>query len=338
MVWLLLPAAAGLSFFLTGSLRRYALVRSLMDIPNERSSHSLPTPRGGGLSFVVVFLLCLMMLGWLSVLPARLLLALFGAGVIVAMIGWLDDHGHVAARWRLLAHFSAAIWSLAWIGGLAPLPMLGWEIDLWWPGHLLAVIYLVWLLNLYNFMDGIDGIAGVEAVTVSLGGLLLFLLCAPDSAALAWLPALLGGTVLGFLIWNFPPAKIFMGDAGSGFLGMMLGVISIIASHEQSQFFWSWIILLGVFSVDATVTLLRRVMNGEKVYEAHRSHAYQYASRQLGAHKPVTLAVGAINLLWLLPIALLVGMKWLDGLAGVLIAYTPLVWLAFRFKSGVRED
>lgn len=128
-----------------------------------------------------------------------------------------------------------------------------------------------------------------------------------------------------------------MGDAGSGFLGIVLGVMSLQAGWMQPELLWAWLILLGVFVVDATLTLLERLHRGEKVYQAHCTHAYQHAARHVGRHLPVTLAVGTINLCWLLPIALWVGLGRLDGLLGVLIAYTPLVVLAKRLRAGRPE-
>ena len=335
-VLLLVVSLAVLAWILTAQLRRYALARSLMDIPNARSSHSLPTPRGGGVAIVIAFLLGLGVAFFAGLgIPAELFYALLGAGLGVALLGFLDDHGHIAARWRLLGHFVAAAWALYWLGGLPPLVIFGGLMQLSWIGHVLAAFYLVWLLNLYNFMDGIDGIASVEAICVCVGGALLYLLLGkPD---LALLPLMLAAAVAGFLYWNFPPARIFMGDAGSGFLGIVLGIMSIQAGWVDQTLFWSWVILLGVFVVDATFTLLRRLLRGDKVYEAHRSHAYQYASRQFGRHLPVTLAVGAINLAWLLPIALLVGTGRVDGAIGVVLAYAPLVLLAIRFHAGELE-
>lgn len=323
------------TFILTWFLRRYALASSLMDIPNERSSHSVPTPRGGGVAIVISFLAVLLFMGSTQWLAWPFVIGIVGAGATVAVLGFLDDHGHIAARWRLLGHFSAAAWALYWLGGLPPLLIFGYSFDLGFIGHALAAIYIVWMLNLYNFMDGIDGIASIEAICVCLGGGLLYLLL--DSSTLALIPILLATAVAGFLCWNFPPARIFMGDAGSGFLGLILAVLSLQAAWFKTELLWSWVILLGVFVVDATFTLLRRLMRGDKVYEAHRSHAYQYASRQLGAHRPVTLAVMLINLIWLLPIALLVGLNYLDGFFGVLIAYTPLALLALKFKAGMLE-
>lgn len=323
------------SFVLTAALRKYALAKSLIDVPNARSSHSVPTPRGGGLAIVVSLLVGLVVVIAAGGLAWGEGVALIGAGGLVAVVGFLDDHGHIAARWRLLAHFGAAFWALAWLGGAPLLEVFGEQVDLGWVGWVLVAVYFVWVLNLYNFMDGIDGIASVEAICVCLGGALLYALAGRGELALV--PLMLAAGVGGFLCWNFPPARIFMGDAGSGFLGIVLGILSVQAGWVQPSLFWGWVILLGVFVVDATFTLVRRLMRGDKAYEAHRSHAYQYASRQVGSHLPVTLTVGAINVAWLLPIALLVGTGWVDGVVGLVVAYAPLVVLAVKFRAGELE-
>lgn len=335
-LWFLLPLAVFATFLLTWLLRRYALAKSLMDIPNARSSHSVPTPRGGGVAIVVTFLALLPLLGWVGWLGWPSVIGLFGGGVWVAVVGFLDDHGHIAARWRLLAHFIGAGWLLAWLPALPQLALAGYNLDLGLVGYGLAALMLVWLLNLYNFMDGIDGIASIEAITVCVGGALLYALIGIPMLAAA--PLLLAACVGGFLVWNFPPARIFMGDAGSGFLGLILGGLTLQAAWVTPQLLWGWLILLGVFIVDATFTLLRRLLRGDKVYEAHRSHAYQYASRQYGAHLPVTLAVLAINVLWLLPWACIVALGYVDGFLALLISWLPLVLLAVRFNAGQLEQ
>jgi Fuc2NAc and GlcNAc transferase len=332
--WLMLIGVL-VSFVLTYCLRRYALHRSLLDIPNARSSHSTPTPRGGGVAIVISHVLALMLMVEAGILDISVFLAMTGAGLLIAVIGFIDDHKHIAARWRLLGHFTAAAWGLFWLGGLAPLSFPGVTIDLGLPGSILAAFYLVWMLNLYNFMDGIDGIASVEALCVCGGAVLLYAITGHSD--LVWMPLALAAAVAGFLFWNFPPARIFMGDAGSGFLGVILGLLSLQAAWVSSSLFYSWLILLGVFIVDATVTLGRRLLRGDKVYEAHRSHAYQFASRRYGNHLCVTAAVGVINVLWLLPIALIVGAFGLDGIIGIFIAYAPLVLLAIRFHAGELE-
>jgi Fuc2NAc and GlcNAc transferase len=333
MHWLVVVAVVAIAVAGTGLMRHYAVTRSVLDIPNSRSSHTVPTPRGGGVAVVIAFLTGLVAM--LAIRPASpaLVVALMGSGALVATVGFIDDHRHLPARWRLSAHFVAAAWALAWLGGLPPISIGGGLQELGIVGHLLAAVALVWLLNLYNFMDGIDGIAGIEAVTVCAGAIVVY--AASHDATGAWYPAaLLGAATLGFLMWNFPPAKIFMGDAGSGFLGMTLGVLALDAAIRRPEWLWSWIILLGTFVVDATVTLLFRLSRGEKLYEAHRSHAYQHAAHRYRSHRRVTLAVGAINLVWLLPIALLAGSGRVDGLLAMVVAYVPLVWVAITYRAG----
>ena len=321
------------SLGLTGWFRRQALAHLLLDVPNSRSSHTIATPRGGGVAIVLSTLVALLALGWTDRLAWPSVWSLCVGGALVALIGFVDDRGHVAPRWRLVGHFAAASWVLAKLGGVPPLTAMGFVLDSGWLGFAIAALYLVWMLNLTNFMDGIDGIAGVEAITVCLSAVFLSGVAAPGEHL--WIaPLVLASATLGFLVWNWPPAKIFMGDAGSGFLGLMLAVLSLQAGWVVNRLFWSWVILLGVFVVDATVTLIRRMAHGERFYEAHRSHAYQHAAVHRGAHMPVTVAVGVINLCWLLPVALMVALGWLDGLLGVLISYAPLVVAAVRLKAG----
>lgn len=333
--WLFVIAAFG-AWVLTAALRRYALARSVMDIPNERSSHQLPTPRGGGIAIVVSFLLSAFFLSTsFSYITRAGALALLGGGLLIAVIGFLDDHGHIPAKWRLLGHFVGAGWVLYWLGGIPAMQLFGVTFHVGWMGYVVAAFYLVWLLNLYNFMDGIDGLASVEAICVALSGATLYILL--GYSQLAVVPALLACAVVGFLLWNFPRAKIFMGDAGSGFLGIALGILSLQAAWVTPRLLFCWLILLGVFIVDATLTLIRRLLRGDKVYEAHRSHAYQFASRRYGSHVPVTVAVCGINVVWLFPISWLVAINEIGGLTGLAIAYLPLLVLALTFRAGQRE-
>ncbi|KTT49852.1 glycosyl transferase [Pseudomonas oryzihabitans] len=336
MLVLLVAALCG-SWLGTAALRRYALSGGLLDEPNARSSHQVPTPRGGGLAFVLVFLLGCLVLQKLGLLETSSCAVLVGAGLLVATLGFVDDHRHVGAGWRLLGHFVAALVALLGLGGYGVLPtvLAGMTGLPAWLVLLLGAFYLVWLLNLYNFMDGIDGIAAVEALTVCLGMALIYEMT--GYPGLLGAPLLLAAAVGGFLLWNFPPARIFMGDVGSGFLGLILGVLSLQAAMAQLSLFWAWLILLAVFVVDATWTLLRRLSRGKKPYEAHRTHAYQWASRRHGTHRSVTLAVLVINLCWLLPIALLMGVGHLGAILGLLLAYGPLLCLALRYNAGTDE-
>ncbi|CFQ40598.1 polyprenol phosphate:N-acetyl-hexosamine 1-phosphate transferase [Yersinia frederiksenii] len=324
---------------LTYLLRVYALKNNIIDTPNSRSSHVIPTPRGGGVAIVVSFLIGIMLFyfqGYLALLPT---VGLIISGGVIALVGFWDDHGHIAARWRLLAHFSAAAFLLFCLGGFPALTISGYTIDLGLFGSVFGLLFLVWMLNLYNFMDGIDGLASAEAVIACIGAIVIYLISGNhielDSYLVLWL---LASTVLGFLLWNFPPAKIFMGDAGSGFLGLIIGSLAISAGWIETKFFFCWLILLGLFIVDATWTLVRRVLGGFKVYEAHRSHGYQIASRKFKRHLPVTLLAIAINVVWLFPIALLVGLNIVNPIIALIVSYIPLLYVDYKLNAGINND
>lgn len=336
MNFLVFVFSIGLAFLVsvavTSVVRGYAR-RRLLDLPNARSSHRIPTPRGGGLGIVAAFSLAAIGLYLQGRLPGALLLALAGS-LPVAAIGFLDDHGHVPARWRLLAQIAAAGWSLYWIEGSRPLEFSGTAIPLGGLGYLLGGFLLVWLVNLFNFMDGIDGIAGVEVIFVAGTAAMLLLLQADGGSDAGTALAVLAAATAGFLLWNWPPAQIFMGDVGSGFVGFLVGLLAgwTIASGRLSL--TVWLILVGVFFVDATVTLLRRMTGGQRWYQAHRSHAYQHAAERWGSHRRVTLAVLAIDLFWLLPLAAgAVAWPRLEG-GFLVLAYVPLIGLALRLDAG----
>lgn len=321
-----------LSFVLTFYFIRYAIDRGLLDAPNHRSSHLMATPRGGGVAIIISYLASLSVAFYGGYITDGLFSSMMIAGGVVGIIGYVDDKGHVAARWRLTVHLSSAGCALYLLGGMVsvfPLTVVGGGFLI---TNILALFFLVWFINLYNFMDGIDGLASIEAITFCI---VMGAFCAyaedMNSAIPFWI---LGAAVLGFSFWNFPPAKIFMGDAGSGFLGISLGILSVHAASVDIRYFWAACILLGVFIVDATYTLIYRYLHGAKVYEAHRSHAYQRAARRAGSHLPITLSVGAINLLWLAPIAALVVFGRLNGLIAIGLAYSPLLLIAIRFDAG----
>ena len=331
----LLPLVFIISIFGTHLLRNYSLANSLIDVPNARSSHTVPTPRGGGVAIVLSFILGLFVIYLFQSYDRAVTLSIIVGGIFTAVIGFLDDHGHVPAFWRLLGHFTASFFALYIIHNIPDLSFFGFTLKASWVTYTLACLYLVWMLNLYNFMDGIDGLSSVQAIFVCLGGSFLYFLS--GEAELVWEPLLLASAVSGFLYWNFPPARIFMGDAGSGFLGITLGLFSLQAGLLDPVLFWGWLILMGVFIVDSTLTLLVRVLRGEKIYEAHRSHAYQFASRYLKSHIRVTSIVVALNIFFLLPIASLVALKVLDGFLGMLLAYIPLALIALFLKAGRAE-
>ncbi len=325
-----------LSLVLTAKVRAAALAQGILDVPNERSSHQTPTPRAGGVAIVVATTLAVVAFAFLGTVSVELAAAVAGGGALVAIVGFVDDRKALSARVRLAVHGIAALWALLWLDGL---PALGageqsaWGLAL---EYSLGVLGIVWTLNLFNFMDGIDGIAASEAAFVSCAGALLVLLTGGSIATPA-IALVLAAACLGFLRWNWPPARIFMGDVGSGYLGYVIAVLSIAASNESSAMLPAWLILGGVFVVDATVTLVRRVLRGERPHEAHRTHAYQWLTRRWGSHRRVTVAVLILDSFWLLPCAL-AAIVWAD-LAWfiVLPAFLPLVVLAIVAGAGRAE-
>ena len=301
MLWVAVGAVA-LSWALTCGVRGYFRNHGLMDVPNERSSHIAVTPRGGGVAIFITANLAWLVLWRLGWMRPDLLQALTVGGTAVALVGFLDDRRKVAPGVRLAVHAGAAVWALACLGGLPPLRIGQTVIDLAWGGHVLAVLAIVWAVNLFNFMDGIDGIAGTEAIFIAASAALLGSMggwSGPGAGGLA-----LAGACLGFLAWNWPPAMIFMGDVGSGYLGYAIAVMALSSSGDNPGAIWVWLILGGVFFIDATLTLIRRALRGEQVHQAHRSHAYQHLVRRWHSHRSVTLGVLLLNLAWLLPCAM----------------------------------
>lgn len=333
-----LTAAGALlmSALLTGAVRKFIGSYGVIDVPNERSSHKVPTPRGGGVAIVGATTAVFPVLAALGFLRTESMLAVTGGGVAVALVGFLDDRLRLSAGVRLTVHSAAALWALAWLGGLPPVRIGDQVVALGWSGYVVGVLGIVWALNLFNFMDGIDGIAASEAAFIACCGALLAIIAGHgDGVSAAGI--VFGAACCGFLLWNWPPAKIFMGDVGSGYIGYVIAVLAVVATRENPAALWVWLILGGTFFVDATVTLLRRMLRRERVHEAHRSHAYQWLARRWGSHRRVTVSVLVLNLVWLLPCALLATLypgqaEWIA--AGALV---PVVVMALVFGSGRRE-
>jgi Fuc2NAc and GlcNAc transferase len=325
------------SALITGLVRRYALAHDVVDVPNERSSHRAPTPRGGGVAIVLVSTAALGVLALRGLVRPELLWAVGVGGVAVALVGLADDHRSLPAATRLTVHFAAALWALAWLGGLPALRIGAHLVSFGWVGYLLGALGIVWTVNLFNFMDGIDGIAASEAIFVAVAGALLG---APLAGNVAILAAALAFAAAcgGFLVWNWPPARIFLGDVGSGYLGYVIVVLAVAATHDNPAALWVWLILGGAFFADATVTLVRRTLRHERVHEAHRSHAYQWLARRWRNHASVTLAVLSLNLAWLLPCAAWAARfpRYAGGC--VIVALAPVAALVAVLGSGRKEN
>jgi len=279
----MLMAAGILSWVGTAAVRRWLLARQILDQPNARSSHHTPVPRGGGVAVIAVIIVMLLLETTYRTLTKEFAVIL-SAVFIVAGISFWDDLRGLPAWARLLSHIAA-------VGaGIFTLPdqgifqgLLPERLD-----HMAAAVLWVWFINLYNFMDGIDGLAALETIAISLGLVIVSILA--GTGVDLW-PVIIAGAAIGFLIWNFPPAKIFLGDVGSVALGYMLGyLLLMLASHGA----WAAAIILPMYYlVDATITLLQRGIRGEKIWQAHREHAYQKAVIQGSSHGAV---IGQITL------------------------------------------
>jgi Fuc2NAc and GlcNAc transferase len=335
-ILVLAPAALVLSALLTCMARRLALVHGMLDVPNARSSHTVVVPRGGGIAIVVTMTVALGILLWLGLIRSGLFLALVVGGGAVAAVGFVDDRHRLPARWRLTVHTLAAVWAVYWIGGLGVVSVGAHLARPGWIGTGLAVLGVVWVLNLFNFMDGIDGIAAGEALFVAGSGALLALSGGNSAVAgVAWVFAWACG---GFLGWNWPPARVFLGDVGSGYLGYVIIVLALADAEARPVAIWEWFILGALFFVDSTLTLLRRLFRGERVYEAHRQHAYQRLSLRFGSHGRATVLVLAVDLLWLLPCAMSAAAwpAWAVPLA--VVAALPLLLGSWLLGAGGRRE
>jgi Fuc2NAc and GlcNAc transferase len=319
------------SLLLVGCYRALALRLGLVDAPNARSSHTGITPSGAG---VVIIFLYGLGLGfyWSDAVPESRFLILALCPLALGLVGLVDDYLGLSSTIRLLVYFLLAIAAIVSLG--APVYFPGAEIIP--PGLivLMVTIGLLWVINLFNFMDGINGIAGFEALFVLLS---MHALGHGETPILNSLMVITTGAIVGFLLWNFPAGKVFLGDAGSIFLGGLLGVYLVGALYVEGGLFWSYMILLGIFFVDSTYTLLIRLFSGLRITEAHRSHAYQRLSRKWGSHASVVGVILLLNLCWLFPLAWLAMLSPVDGPWLVVLAYSPLLALCYALGAGQQD-
>jgi Fuc2NAc and GlcNAc transferase len=291
----------GLGLFLGSTLLvrlfcYYALKRGLLAIPNARSSHQEATPLGAGIVFVLLWLLCLLT-GYVYHLFSAMDLLLFLPSVLlVSGVGFWDDYRELAARKRFLVQIIAAGFSVIILNDVNALHLSRYTtLTFGWAGLMLVILSIVWSINLYNFMDGLDGLAAVEALFVfGVGGFFFWDFGAIHLALLTWV---LVATVAGFLVWNWPKARVFMGDVGSYFLGFLVGLFSLVGDHVYHIPITVWIILYSVFWFDTTVTLIRRFIRRENLALAHREHAFHRLHRAGYSNSQVLWGVIALNTL-----------------------------------------
>jgi UDP-N-acetylmuramyl pentapeptide phosphotransferase/UDP-N-acetylglucosamine-1-phosphate transferase len=308
---LLAGVVLGGGFAAVELVRRMALRRGMLDVPGARSSHQVPTPRGGGLVIVVTSLAApLAADAWSGTPLERPVLAWIAGGAAIALLGWRDDVRSLSTVSRLTVQIAAAGLVLACAGwpALLELPVLG-RVGLGWTGPLLALLWIVGLTNAYNFMDGIDGIAAGQAVVAGAAwGIIGGLADAPQVTAIGWAVAVSSAA---FMLHNWSPARIFMGDVGSGFLGFTFAVLPLMlvagASRiDPARLPWSAAALVWPFLFDAFATFLRRLLRGENVFEAHRRHLYQRLVVAGASHRGVAtlyssfaLAAAILTVAWL---------------------------------------
>lgn len=263
------------SLLFTWLVRLFAIRKSILDIPNDRSSHTIPTPRGGGLAVAFAWFIGLIYFFVAGKIETSLFYALL-AGIPLTLVGFADDILGLKPNVRFLVQFFCAALALWFLKGLRYFPFPWGDFDIVLILTPLAFIAIIWAINFYNFLDGIDGYIGSELVFVGLGAFIL----TGDQTGL-----LLAAANFGFLLWNWPKAKIFMGDVGSTLLGFTIAVMAIYHQNNHISSIWVWLILTSVFWFDATVTLIRRFINKEKLSEAHRKHAYQRAVQSGFSHQ-----------------------------------------------------
>lgn len=291
VVAVILAACVGI---LAAPIRWFALRSGLTVAPGHRSSHRQPTPTGGGLAFVIPITVAWIITGTRS--DDNVLLTISAAGLVLACVGLEDDRRGLSAVLRLGAQ-CLAVAAVC----LVAMPRLNLTDGSATVMLLLAALAIIWSTNLFNFMDGLDGLATSESLFVALGGLMLSIITGAGTATIVALAALVGGLV-GFLPWNAPKARIFMGDAGSTWLGFVLASVALLEGGRQPGVLQAWLVLPALFVTDATVCLCRRLLRGENVIEPHRAHAYQNLSRTLESHAKV-VAIFMFGNLCLVPAA-----------------------------------
>ncbi|MBK9165610.1 MAG: glycosyltransferase family 4 protein [Acidobacteria bacterium] len=325
-----------LAFILVEAVRRWGLRQKVLDVPNERSSHSTPVPRAGGLGIVATVFVVYVSGSYAANYP--LSLGFLIGSLIVAAVSFIDDLRDLPFYVRLFAQAIAAALVVADIGVFGEISYLfiDGSFSLGVFAIPLTITWILWMINAYNFMDGIDGIAGLQAVVAAIGWALFSLLFGVDEVK--WLALGVGGASIGFLVHNWSPARIFMGDVGSAFLGFLFAVLPLIASKGQSVP-TGVIPILGVlfvfpFIFDTVFTFLRRLFNREKVWKAHRSHLYQRMVINGASHSYVTLIYGALA-----AVSSLVGISVVAQIeiAGPLILFCILSASAFLLLMGSKK-
>jgi UDP-N-acetylmuramyl pentapeptide phosphotransferase/UDP-N-acetylglucosamine-1-phosphate transferase len=317
---LFFPCVLILSFLLTWLVRYVAIRKSILDIPNDRSSHTIPTPRGGGIAVAIAWFAGLVYLRVTGMMELPLFLALL-SGIPLTLIGFADDIFGMKPSVRFMVQFACAAAAMFFLGGFQRVDFGFYTFNLVWVLTPLAIVAIVWSVNLFNFLDGIDGYISTEVIFI---GAAIFVLTG-DSTGM-----LLAVAVLGFLFWNWQKAKIFMGDVGSTLLGFTVAVLAIYHQNAAYSTISVWLILTSVFWFDATLTLFRRYKNKENLSQAHRKHVYQRIVQFGFSHQKTVLYALALNVVgfcfaWLADVFATFSMVFLGVYLGLM--YLVIKWV-----------
>lgn len=324
--------SAAASLLATSLVLRWAQRAGWLESPSSRGLHLAPTLSRGGVGFVLVSAVALFFVLSMSGFAYWQSALLLGGGLGIAVMGFIDDAHPLPILPRLGVQFLMAA-TATWV--LHPAGELN---GLFLPASLTTAVVLVawvWMINLFNFMDGIDGLVATGVTTISLAAAVLSVSNDNLMQALAW--AVLAGATGAFLRWNWPPARIFMGDVGSGYLGYVVALLTLMSVQQSAVSLWAMLILLAPFLVDTGFTLLRRMGRGDRWYQAHRQHAYQKLALRWASHLPVTRGFLGLQVLVMAPLAAAAEWQPQYGPLLALSASLGLGWIAWRVNAGTPE-
>ncbi len=316
-------------FSIIGSLgyKNFAIRNQVLAIPNRRTLHKNPIPKGGGIVFSILSVFSVLLVWWKCKLPDELLWVLVAGGLAASIFGILDDIKNISAGIKLAIQILLSAWTVYWLEGYELL------LSDWIPNYLstpLILFLLVWMMNGYNFIDGIDGMAASGAVFIS-STLALVLFLTVEHIEIIYIFIFIAVTVSGFLIFNWPKASIFMGDSGSVFLGYTFGALLLFTVTTGVLSVWTWLVVFGYFFADITVTQIARIILVQKWWHAHRSHAYQNLARITGSHLKVISSVTIYHLFWILPLTLWSAFVPEFAYVAVFFAVTPAMMIAYKY-------
>jgi Fuc2NAc and GlcNAc transferase len=347
-----------LGIFATKAIIIFSEKNNVKSLANERSSHIESISSGGGLAFIIITICSLYFFSYQEYFYIKNVYFLLFASSVIGLVGYWDDLRDISALTRFLTQLLSSILVVLIFSDFPEIQFLSYTFIDANTSKIFGIIFLVWLTNLYNFMDGIDGLATIQGIFILFSYIFLVLILDPVSMNsdakifFYYSTIILFSSLFGFLFYNFPNSSIFMGDAGSSFLGFFLGSLGIYAAANNWISFWTLIIIWSMFIVDATVTLLIRIYNRDKWYQAHRSHAYQKLTiifsekldsrfeksiARAKSHRRVCSIYFLINLFWVLPLSFLSIKYYQYGFIIALVCFCPLIISSIIIGAGKRD-